>query len=58
MNTTITLTAEQTSFLLQVLSEQVSQLRIEPSDHDLAAEVLEILEDAENFLCDAESRLG
>jgi hypothetical protein len=58
MNTTITLTAEQTSFLLQVLSEQVSQLRIEPSDHDLAADVLEILEDAENFLCDAESRLG
>lgn len=48
MKTTITLTAEQVSLLLQVLSEQVSQLRIEPSEHDLAAEVLDILEDADN----------
>jgi len=58
MNTTITLTAEQISLLLQVLSEQVSQFRIEPSEQNLADEVIEILEDAENFLCDAESRLG
>jgi hypothetical protein len=58
MNTPITLTAEQISLLLQVLSEQVSQFRIEPSEQNLADEVIEILEDAENFLCDAESRLG
>ena len=48
MNTTITLSAEQISLLLQVLSEQVRQFNIEPSEHDLAEEVLEILEDADN----------
>jgi hypothetical protein len=48
MNTTITLSAEQISLLLQVLSEQVSQFRIEPSEQDLAEEVLEILEEADD----------
>ena len=48
MNTTITLSAEQISLLLQVLSEQVSQFRIEPSEQDLADEVLEILEEADD----------
>ena len=48
MNTTITLSAEQISLLLQVLSEQVSQFRIEPSEQNLADEVLEILEEADN----------
>ena len=48
MNTTIKLTAEQVALLLQVLSEQVRQFNIEPSEHDLAEEVLEILEDADN----------
>ena len=48
MNTTITLSAEQISLLLQVLSEQVSQFRIEPSEQNLADEVLEILEEADD----------
>ena len=48
MNTTITLNAEQISLLLQVLSEQVSQFRIEPSEQNLAEEVLDILEEADN----------
>jgi len=48
MNTTITLSAEQISLLLQVLSEQVSQFRIEPSEQDLADEVIEILEEADD----------
>ena len=48
MNTTITLTAEQISLLLQVLSEQVSQFRIEPSEQNLADEVIEILEEADD----------
>ena len=48
MNTTITLSAEQISLLLQVLSEQVSQFQIEPSEQDLAEEVLEILEEADD----------
>ena len=48
MNTTITLSAEQISLLLQVLSEQVSQFNIEPSEQNLADEVLEILEEADD----------
>ena len=52
-NTTITLSAEQISLLLQVLSES----QIHPRERDLAEEVIEILEDAENFLCDLESRM-
>lgn len=58
MKTAIALTAEQISLLVQVLSEQVSQFRIEPSEQDLAEEVLEILEEAENFLCDVENRMN
>jgi len=48
MNTTITLSAEQVAFLLQVLSERISVGNIEPSEQSLADEVLEILEDADN----------
>jgi hypothetical protein len=46
--TTITLTAEQISLLLQVLTEQVSNFRIEPSEQNLADEVIDILESAED----------
>lgn len=45
---TITLTAEQISLLLQVLTEQVSNFRIEPSEQNLADEVIDILESAED----------
>ena len=48
MNTTITLSAEQISLLLQVLSERISVGNIESSEQSLADEVLEILEDADN----------
>ena len=58
MNTTITLSAEQISLLLQVLSEQVSQFNIEPSEQNLADELIDILEDAENLLCDIENRIN
>lgn len=51
MNTSITLTLRQISLLTQILSEQVSQFRIEPSEQDLAEEVLDILEEAENAIC-------
>ena len=49
-NTNITLTAEQTSFLLQVISTVVSEFTILPEDRVLANEVIEILEDAENSI--------
>jgi hypothetical protein len=48
MNTTIKLTAEQVALLLQILSERISVGNIEPSEQDLAEEVLDILEDADN----------
>ena len=48
MKTTITLTAEQLSLLLQVLDSSISQFQIEPSEQNLADEVLDILESAEN----------
>ena len=43
-NTTITLTAKQVALLLQV----ISHAWIEPSEQELADEVVEILEEAEN----------
>lgn len=55
MNTTVTLTAEQTSFLLQVISTVVSEFTILPEDRVLANEVIEILEDAENSIYTKES---
>jgi hypothetical protein len=58
MNTTITLNAEQIALLLQILDAQLAAGNIEGSEKALGFGVLEILEDAENFLCDAESRLG
>ena len=58
MTTDITLTAEQISLLLQVLSEQVSQFNIDPSEQNLADEVIDILESAENLLCDIENRMN
>lgn len=58
MNTSITLTLRQISLLTQILSEQVSQFQIEPSEQDLAEEVLDILEEAENLLCDIENRIS
>jgi len=48
MKTTITLTEKQVALLLQILDEQISVGNIDPSDKDLADEVLEILETAEN----------
>ena len=57
-NTTITLNAEQIALLLQILDEQLVARSIEGSDRRLAFGVFAILEQAENFLCDYESRLG
>ena len=48
MQTSIKLTEKQVALLLQVLDEQISVGNIDPSDKDLASEVLEILETAEN----------
>jgi hypothetical protein len=48
MQTTIKLTEEQLALLLQVLDSAISQFQIEPSEQNLADEVLEILETAEN----------
>ena len=48
MQTSIKLTAEQLALLLQVLDSEISQFQIEPSEQDLADEVLDILETAEN----------
>lgn len=48
MDTTITLTAEQIGLLLQTLSEQIAKGGIDLSDRQLASDVLDILEDAEN----------
>ena len=53
---TIKLTAEQLALLLQVFDEQLSVGTIEPSEVAIAEEVLEILEEAENLLCDIENR--
>lgn len=57
MNTvTVELTAQQVSLLVQIMHEQVSQFQVEPEEQDIAEELLDILEDAENFICDAMSR--
>ena len=48
MQTTIKLTEKQVALLLQILDEQISVGNIDPSDKDLADEVLDILETAEN----------
>ena len=48
MKTSITLTAEQLALLLQVFDSAISQFEIEPSEQNLADEVLDILESAEN----------
>ena len=48
MQISIKLTEKQVALLLQVLDEQISVGNIDPSDKDLADEVLEILETAEN----------
>jgi hypothetical protein len=48
MQISIKLTEKQVTLLLQVLDEQISIGNIDPSDKDLASEVLEILETAEN----------
>ena len=45
---TITLTAEQIGIILQTFHEQIIEGRIDPSDRELADEVLDILENAEN----------
>ena len=50
MQTSIKLTEKQVALLLQILDEQISVGNIDPSDKDLADEVLEILEDAENHI--------
>ena len=48
MQVSIKLTEKQVALLLQILDEQISVGNIDPSDKDLADEVLEILETAEN----------
>ena len=48
MQVSIKLTAQQVALLLQILDEQISFGNIEPSEKDLADEVLDILETAEN----------
>ena len=48
MQIAIKLTEKQVALLLQILDEQISVGNIDPSDKDLADEVLEILETAEN----------
>ena len=48
MQVSIKLTAQQVALLLQILDEQISVGNIDPSDKDLADEVLDILETAEN----------
>ena len=48
MQTTITLTEKQVALLLQILDEQIFIGNIDPSEQDLASDVLEILETAEN----------
>jgi len=48
MKVSIKLTAQQVALLLQILDEQISVGNIEPSEKDLADEVLDILETAEN----------
>jgi hypothetical protein len=48
MQISIKLTEKQVALLLQILDEQISVGNIDPSDKDLASEVLEILETAEN----------
>ncbi len=48
MQTSIKLTEKQVALLLQILDEQISVGNIDPSEKDLASEVLEILETAEN----------
>ena len=44
----VELNAQQISLLLQILDEQISIGNIEASEKDLAVEVLDILETAEN----------
>ena len=48
MQVSIKLTEKQVALLLQILDEQISVGNIDPSDKDLADEVLDILETAEN----------
>ena len=48
MQTSIKLTEKQVALLLQILDEQISVGNIEPSEKDLADEILDILETAEN----------
>ena len=48
MQISIKLTEKQVALLLQILDEQISVGNIDPSDKDLADEVLDILETAEN----------
>jgi hypothetical protein len=56
--TTITLTAEQISLLLQTFTENLAEGRIYPSEYEIADEIITILEDAENLLCDIENRIN
>ena len=56
--TTITLTAEQISLLLQTFTENLAEGRIYPSEYEIADEIITILEDAENLLCDIENRIS
>ena len=48
MQISIKLTEKQVALLLQVLDSAISPFQIEPSEQNLADEVLDILETAEN----------
>ena len=48
MQISIKLTEKQLALLLQVFDSAISQFQIEPSEQNLADEVLDILETAEN----------
>lgn len=58
MKISIALTAKQLALLLQVFDEQLSIGTIEPSEVAIAEEVIAILEEAENLLCDIENRIN
>ena len=58
MQVSIKLTEKQVALLLQVLDSAISQFEIEPSEQNLADELIDILEDAENLLCDIENRIN
>ena len=54
----VELNAQQIALLLQMLDEQLCAKNIEDSERPLAFEVLAVLEESENFICDLENRIN